>query len=278
MPITIHPPANLPPERILLFGKEGTGKTRAILTVARRCPDARFHIIDTDYSASYDRMMGTEFSDVGEQGNVTTYVVGPWNWPEILNAAKEVQRTARPGDWVVVDSMTPTWSAVAEHFVAEVHGTDMESYLLGIRKKREEQKSKGNKSSSLGAFDGWMDYSVINPMYRRLYKCILDQPGHLLITAEGTALGDNDGRQVRDTYAAHGLKPAGQKQLGFLTQTVLLTTKGRQGEYGLSTVKDRGRDELDDVALDDFAREYLQGVAGWKPRPYKVEARDEGDE
>ncbi len=68
MALTIQPPAHLPPERILLLGKEGTAKTRAVLSIARRCPDAHFHVIDTDYSASYDRMLGTEFADVGERG------------------------------------------------------------------------------------------------------------------------------------------------------------------------------------------------------------------
>lgn len=270
MALTIQPPAHLPPERILLLGKEGTGKTRAVLSIARRCPDAHFHVIDTDYSASYDRMLGTEFADVGERGNVTTRVTGPWDWPAILDAAKEVQKECRPGDWVVVDSMTPTWNAVQEHFTNEVHGSDYEGYLLDVRKKREAAaKAGGRKGSSLEAFDGWMDWSVINQMYFRLYKHILQIPGHLLLTAEGQAIGDTDGRAVKDTYQVHGQRPAGQKKLGFLTNTVLITKKGRKGEYTLSTVKDRGRDDVEDAELNDFAKDYLQGVAGWKPRPFK---------
>lgn len=271
MALTLIPPDNLPPERILLFGKEGTGKTNAVLSLARRIPSAHFHIIDTDYSASYDRMLGTEYADVGERGNVTTHVTGPWDWPEILATAKAVQKEARPGDWVVVDSMTPTWSAVSEHYVSEVHGTDIESYLLDVRMKREKAKDKGVKSTSLQPFDGWMDYSVINPMYRRLYKCILGQPGNLLITAEATALGDNDGKMVRDVYGEVGLKPAGQKQLGFLTQTVILMTNSKRDGYGMTTIKDRGREDQDGVQVEDFARDYLQKVAGWKPRPWKGE-------
>lgn len=273
MALTIHPPEHLPPERILLLGKEGTGKTRAVLSIARRCPDAHFHVIDTDYSASYDRMIGTEFQDVGERGNVTTHVTGPWDWPAILDAARTVQKQVTRGDWVVCDSMTPTWNAVQEHFTSEVHGNDIETYLLDIRKKREAaSKNGGMKGSSLEAFDGWMDWSVINPMYFRLYKHLLTQPGHLLLTAEGQAVGDTDGKAMKDTYQVHGIRPAGQKKLGFLTNTVLITKKGRKGEYTLTTVKDRGREDVEDIELDDFAKDYLQKVAGWKPKPYREDA------
>lgn len=272
MPITIHPPDNLPPERILLFGKEGTGKTRAVLSVAQRIPSAHFHVIDTDYSASYDHLMHTEFPTVGEVGNMTTYVTGPWNWTDIAAAAREAQAKMRRGDWLVVDSMTPCWKAVQEHFVQEVHGSNIEAYLLDVRRKREEAAKKGGKrGSSLEAFDGWMDWSVINPMYSKLHRCILDQPGHLIITAEGQALGDNDSKAMRDQYQAVQMRPAGQKQLGFITRTVLAVKKGRKDDYTLTTVKDRGREDVEDMELDDFAKQYLQGVAGWKPRPWKGE-------
>jgi len=106
-------------------------------------------------------------------------------------------------------------------------------------------------------------------MYFRLYKHLLTDPSHLLLTAEGQAVGDTDGKAMKDTYQVHGIRPAGQKKLGFLTQTVLITKKGRKGEYTLTTVKDRGREDVEDIELDDFAKDYLQKVAGWKPRPYR---------
>lgn len=275
MPITIHPPDNLPPERILLVGKEGTGKTNAVLTIARRCPDAQFYVIDTDYSASYDRLMYTDFADVGERGNVHTYITGPSDWEGIMNAARDIAKKVRKGDWVVVDSMTPTWSAVQGFFSEEVHGDSIEAYMLDVRKKREEAAKKGGrKGSSLEAFDGWMDWSVINVIYKRLYKLLLtEHPGHLILTAEGQAVGEQDSKAMRDTYAAYGVRPAGQKQLGFLTHTVLLTKKGRKDDYTLTTVKDRGREDVEDMDLDDFAKQYLQGVAGWKPKPWKGEGQ-----
>jgi len=268
MALTMTPPPGMPPERILLFGQEGTGKTSAVLSLARRLPDAHFHIIDTDYSSSYGRMIATEYIDVGENGNTTLHVVGPWDWPKLLSTVKEVQRSIEPGDWMVVDSMTPSWQSVRDHYTEQVHGTSIDDYLLDIRIQREKA---GKKGANLEAFDGWTDWSVINSMYFPLYRFITQHPGHLVITAEADRLGDNDGKGMRDVYGPHGFKPAGQKKIGFLTQTVLLTKKNRDG-FLLSTVKDRGRVDLDEVELDDFAKQYLQQTAGWKPRPWKPEA------
>lgn len=277
MALTLTPPAGLGPERILLFGKEGTGKTNAVLSIARRIPDATFYVIDTDYSASYSRMMATEFTDVLEQGNVEQYIVGPDDWTKLMDAAREVGRKIRQGDWLIVDSMSPTWDAVQGFFTEQVHGHDIESYLLDKRREiadaKKEAKDAGKTpkrgkaaATTLEAFEGWMDWSVINPMYSRLYKLITQQPGHLLITAEGTPLGNEEQKTVKDIYGPFSLKPRGQKKLGFLTHTVLLTSKDRAGEWYLDTVKDRGREEMVELEMTDFAKQYLQGVAGWKPK------------
>jgi hypothetical protein len=45
--------------------------------------------------------------------------------------------------------------------------------------------------------------------------------------------------------------------------TVLWLTKKRIGEWYITTIKDRGRKELEDQAVGDFAEDYLQAIAGW---------------
>lgn len=266
MPITLKPPPRLPAARILLFGKEGTGKTNSVLSIARRIPTAHFYVVDTDYSASYDLLLATEFEDVAERGNVTTYVTGPYEWEEQIAAVREITSEIGRDDWLIVDSMSPTWSAVQGWFTEQVHANTIEDYLLEIRKKI---AAKGDKKSSLEAFDGWLDWSVINPLYDRFYRMLLRQPGNLILTAEAQPFGDKETKATRDQYGHFGVKPGGQKRLGFLTSTVLLTTKGRSGDYALSTVKDRGREEVEDMDLEDFGRDYLMRIAGWKPTKYE---------
>ena len=272
MAITLRPPANLPPERILLYGREGTGKTNAVLSIARRIPSARFHVIDTDYSPSYERLLATEFSDVGERGNVEVSLVMPDDWAELIDEVARITSRMTPEDWLVIDSMTPTWGAVQEWYVDKVFGASgWDEYLLDVRQKREKAKAKGAKVKALEPLDGWMDWSVINPTYFRLYKRTLrGNPGHLIYTAEASKLGDNEDRGTRDLYGEIGFKPAGQKKLGHTTQTVLYLSKGRNG-WGVTTIMDRGRAELDDEDLENFARDYLQKIAGWKPAKYEEE-------
>ena len=142
MTLTYRPPPTFPPERMLIFGGEGTGKTNLVLQIARRCPDAQFYVIDTDYSASYERMLITEFTDVAERGNVHVYVTGPDDWEAIMSAAREVRGLAGVGDWIIADSMSPTWDAVQGWFTEKVHGDTIEDYLLELRIKKQRAADK----------------------------------------------------------------------------------------------------------------------------------------
>lgn len=275
MAVSLKPPVGLGPERMLIYGKEGTGKSNAVLSIARRLPDAQFYVIDTDYSASYHRLMATDFTDVMERGNVEVYVTGPHDWSAIMAAAREIRAKVTPGDWVVADSMSPTWDAVQGWFTEQVHGDSIEEYLLDIRIRRQgaaDKQAKGDKKGrvkSLEAFEGWIDWSVINPTYFRLYRELLSHPGHLILTAEADRLGDKETKETRDVYGPLGFKPRGQKKLGFLTHTVLLVSRDREGFY-LDTVKDRGREDVEDLDLNDFGKDYLIKIAGWKPTRARV--------
>ena len=89
------------PERILLYGQPGTGKSRAALSVARILgPDQTMHVVDTDYSASYERLLWTEFTDVAEQGNIDVTVVDSDDWVGTITAVKEKAEAAEKGDWL----------------------------------------------------------------------------------------------------------------------------------------------------------------------------------
>jgi hypothetical protein len=69
----------------------------------------------------------------------------------------------------------------------------------------------------------------------------------------------------------YGMKPAGQKQLGFVPHTVLMMKKGRVGDYKMTTIKDRGRWEGEDVEIGDFMQDYLVGIGGWQRAMVKAD-------
>lgn len=245
-------PSTPPRERILTMGIAGTGKSNAILTIARRCPNDMFHILDNDFS--YDRLLATDYADLS---NVTIYPMD--EWADYTPLVKKLSLSMGRDDWLAIDSMTATWDAVQSWFIERVHGQDIDEYFLAVR------MAKGKGDKALEALSGWMDWPVINKSYFRLYTALLNVPGHTYITSEVQALTKEDTAETRVTFGNVGVKPKGQKRLLHMPHTALLFTKTRQGEYRMTTIKDRGRVELDAAPLVDFSKDYLMRVGKWRP-------------
>lgn len=267
MPITYRP-AIRPRERILSFGVQGTGKSNAPLTIARRCPDATFYVIDTDYSESYEVALETDFTDLE---NVEVHKVPYDDWDAQLAAVNDVRSRIGENDWLIFDSMSATWGAIQDWFINNIFDQGSAEYFMEVRKKKEETKGKKDKDAkSLGALEGWMDWPVINKNYFPLYAKLTSIVGHLYMTAEQGQTSDDDDREVKKLFGPYGVKPVGQKKIGYVPRTVLLMTKSRVGEYAVTTIKDRNRVELEDHPIEDFSKDYLVGVAGWKPKRIEV--------
>lgn len=254
--ITLNAPAEAPPERILVFGVEGTGKSNNVLAMARRIPTATFHVIDNDVSPSYRRALTGEYADLT---NVNVTETDPDDWEDVLDAIRRIAPTVNPGDWLVVDSMSPAWQAVQSWYTAKKFGRggvddDVDAYFTKAKAKA------GKKDDD----DGDYDWVFINAQYAKLTAALFKCAGNVYITAEQKNLGSREDKQNTATYGAFGVKPAGQKRLGHMTHTVLLATKNRRGEFLLDTVKDRSRVDVEGLVVADFAKDYLQGVAGWK--------------
>lgn len=257
MPIVLRPSIT-PRERILSFGVGGTGKSNAILEVARKCPTDNFFVLDNDLA--YERLLATDFTDVEERGNV--HVINIDEWPQYVDMVNASIDKAEKDDWLVIDSMSPSWDHVQSWFIEQIFGNSIEDYFLEVRKKKQEAKEK---KKTLGALDGWMDWPVINKQYARLYTRLLNFPGHIYLTAEQASISDDDDKEVKGLFGSYGVKPKGQKRMGYVVSTVLLLTKSRVGEYGMTTVKDRGREEMEDWEVGNWAVDYLMKVAGWRP-------------
>lgn len=258
MPVALKPPID-PRERILGFGLAGTGKSHAILCIARRCPDVQFYVMDNDMA--YARLLATEFTDLS---NVDVREVDSDDWEMTLETVGQIHREMKRDDWCVLDSTTPTWQAVQGWFTEQVFDEGIEDYFLEVRKMKTSKKEKG-KDVTLGAFEGFMDWPVINKQFAKMHRLIMRTPGHLYCTAElANVSNKDDDKQTLQVYGTYGVKPAGQKRMPHLFQTTLLFTKNRVGEYFLTTIKDRGRPEQENMEMEDFAKDYLMAVAGWK--------------
>lgn len=266
------------PERILDFGPAGSGKTTNLLNIAKyshltRSP-AKFHIIDSDFAM--DRML-TGYPDIP---------FGIWNdpnfpitqdsvlciypvflWREYEAALAYIQRIATPFDWVTVDFISNAWAAVQDHYVEEIFHQDVGQYFLKARKEM------AKDAKSFNPLEGWIDWQVINPMYKGwVNKLLFRGRYNVYCTAKSDNLSSDkkptEDAQTRSLFLKYGVKPVGQKDLPFQFHTVLLS--GRVDQVGqptrrtISAVKDRERAEVDGLTVNNFAIDYLVNIAGWK--------------
>ena len=276
-------------ERICLVGIQGVGKSFAYMNVAKKCPGSTIWILDNDNTT--ERLLEEEFPELGVReeyrgftkdpktsdvtlirdstyedpdGNIVLFHADSWD--ETKAAIDMVVDRADRHDWFIIDSVSTLWDQVQEWFVSEIFEDEIDRYFMEIRREKEEYnkgKSAKDQKKTLGALDGWMDWSVINPQYKKAVSDRLKVPPcHLLITAEQAKLSDDD-KEARDLYGPFGVKPRGQKRTGHDVQTILLMIKTRNGEYFVTTMKDRGREEMEREPLKNFAMDYLFKRAGW---------------
>lgn len=238
-------------ERILLVGGAGTGKSYAAFSVARKIPGTAF-VVDNDFS--FERLV--EMSDTpADQFTITD--VQPDDWTALIEAVTQAVDRADRDDLLVIDSMTPTWQAVQDWYADEIFDKGLDEFFLDARKQMTGNKVEG--------FDGWKDWSVINKVYGRLYRLINRFPGHVILTAEAEPITADTDPEMKKIYGRR-IKHRGQKSLPHKVSTILQTSKSRDGEYELTTIKDRGREaeySFNEDVIQDFFMSYLVGCAGW---------------
>lgn len=253
-PYSDDPNPLVDPERILVYGGPGVGKTTGWLSIARWSfrtqSDARFFVIDTD--AAVSRML-KGYPDLVDANTLTVRRV--FRFEDYEAALDEYLAKARPQDWLVVDFIGTSWDAAQEGFTRRIHGEDLNEFFLNAR----EAGKQGNP------LDGWKDWSVINGMQRGIMNKVIHlNPGHSYLTATSDVVRETDDKVIRETFGHIGARPKGQKHLGHQVHTAIHMKALRPGETYMTTAKDREREAMNGVPLVDFVPDYLVKVAGWK--------------
>lgn len=251
--LTIRPTIK-PRERILAYGAGGSGKSQIGVSLIQAIPDAHFYVLDLDVTPSYERTLA--YADV-DHGNYTIEMPEPTSWPDPLEQVREWRAEATEDDWLIIDSFTPTWEGVREWYVNQMtKSEDLAEFLADVRRN-----TKTGKEYARAIMDA-MNYDVINKEYNRLYTELRRWPGHVLLTCEQDAVRDDDARDVKALFHV-GQKPKGQKKLIYVPATIIHMQRRRDG-WTYTSIKDRGRATFEDEPIEDFARDYLIGVARWK--------------
>tara|TARA_R110000787_G_scaffold9563_1_gene33264 strand:- start:354 stop:1151 length:798 start_codon:yes stop_codon:yes gene_type:complete len=250
------------PERICLFGEQYTGKTRAVLEIAkwhqRMKSDAIFRIVDTDLS--YERMLieGSAYADLENLD-----IIDASNWQEALDGAKaHLAATKNPHDWLVMDRYNVLWDWVQDHFIEHVLGEEtVANFWEAMRAK-----------DATARLDGYKDWGYINKMYREMSMRTLHRADcHVLVVCTETPLFDAGGKfsESKRVYSQFGrmkAKPAGQKDTPNAFHTVIrMEDAGKKG-WTMTAAKDReprSKDHTQDMDVGNFWQPYLMGVGKW---------------
>ncbi len=118
-------------ELILLGGKDGVGKSSAIVSLCwyvEQTTNATVHVIDTENKfRSALRSFGTDAPK-----NIMYYKCGNMN--DVTKAVADVMRVAKPSDWLAVESMGPIWDMAQDLAYQAIAGVTKAEYLDSKRK------------------------------------------------------------------------------------------------------------------------------------------------
>lgn len=245
-----------PKERILLMGPWGVGKSTAALNIAQTMEKTKgegtLYVIDTTYEG--------ERNFVG-QANVRVNTVE--NWDEYIQAIRSVRETSGPNDWLVVDRIDPVWDQAQAGYSEKAFGKNIDDWFV-------EYKAAGKEGHAFSGEYG-TNWVAIKRMYGAFMSELMRFKGHVLATASVVNISEpnrdgkgGDSTELRAEFGKFGVRPAGEKNLGFMFHTVLLLSEPRPGQYVYSTVRDRRREQQKAREMTGFVTSYLIGVAGWK--------------
>lgn len=244
-------------ERILMMGPFGCGKTTNWLNIAKWAAatgsPAKFFAIDTDNALEAFLEPGSQYAELDARRGGNIHWMSVYEWPEYIAAANAFAPQVGFEDWIICDFVSPSWEAVQSYYISEIFKTDSDEFFLEARRNL-----KGGN-----ALDGWKDWSVINRLYKKWINTVLNTGGHKFLTAQADSMRDSDDRALRAMFGAFGVRPKGQKELGYQAHTILLGAVNRAGETSITTVKDRERIAVADKPVQEFTIDYLTQVAGW---------------
>lgn len=114
-------------ELILLGGKDGVGKTSAIVSTAMyvqmTAPDATFHVIDTENKF---RSAMRSFGDDAPT-NIQYYLCSDMN--QVTAVTRKIIASYSPGDWVGIESMSRIWERAQDLGYMAVSGYTKPEYM-----------------------------------------------------------------------------------------------------------------------------------------------------
>lgn len=245
------------PERLLIAGRNGAGKTKSYWDIAEWLNNtgspAQMFVIDPDLKARFDPRYPLPNVHIYDELD---------EWQDYKKISQKVRGEAERGrgDWCVVDMMSTVWQAAQTGHVELSMGKDFDDFMVNWRRESLDNEKGGGSafSSAYGA-----DWQVINALYGVFIFNITRFPGNLLMTsALDSVTEDEKDKEAIRKYSKFGVKPAGQKRLGHLPADELLFQETNNG-WVMTQMRGTGRPPFKNEPIADFVTSYLVPKAGW---------------
>lgn len=245
-------------ERILLYGEPGVGKSKQIIEIAKflKATRSSSHIYVVDNDRSYKLMVAA--NNVSDY--VTVYEV--YDYQDYIKAKLSIMPKLKPDDFYVCDLMSELWDTTQTYYTEQVFKGDMGAYFLTVALNPKQDTE----------FDGWTDWKVINKLYFDFAKpFVYASPCHVIATSSASPVVRKknanakvgDDKETVSVFGSVGYRPDGQKRLKHQFNTTIFMHKNPRGEFIMTSVKDRERELFSSKRVNNFAIDYLKGVAGW---------------
>lgn len=189
-----------------------------------------------------------------------------YEWPEYMEAINHFTDLAQPDDFLVVDRIDPAYTETQSNYIREVYGKSAAEFY-----KQWKIKSEGDATGTPLADAFGSNWQVIGKDYHEFITKVLRWPGHVIACCAGEPVRQpdrnnkgGDAPEIRDAFGRFGVKPAGQKMLGFQFLSVILMNPKSNNQYSMTAMKQINRPPVLDVPVKDFVMDYLVNVAGWR--------------
>lgn len=251
-------------ERILAYGRSGSGKSSTWMAVAQWIADtgstAKIYVGDTDNA--WDAMGYDEISHIVIPTHITNYREG-------LEWARKTRDQVDPRDWVVFDMVDKAWPWAQEHYFTTKMGND--DLMLGDI-YLDNQRSIEDKTVGM-AGDHGSNWGVIYKYYHGLINTVLNMPCHVLAVAASKEIRTDTKAAIVAQYKDVGFYPSGppnENELAHVFHSVLYCAETPR-DWLYTSIKEMGpinrpkRKMLKGEKVSDFVVTYLFNVAGWRP-------------
>lgn len=276
-------PTGRTPEKIMVVGGGGTGKTKGLMDIVKSClfTGQTAYLIDNEQAIP----VHMEAMGIGAREE-WVWVDGKWErdeewedpdspivryfcqeWLDHRDAIRSACETATRGDWIGVDTISQPWEAVQAWYVEQITGGDEFADWLVKNRVGQIEAGKGNDGGA-GAMLG--EWKLINAQWKDfVLNPIVKTHAHVYLAAHSKSINtERDSPDVKSFWKGLGFKADCQKSVPRLVRTVLgfEENRGVGGGFIVTSAKDWERDLLHREKINTVPTTYLMGPAGWKMR------------